>query len=356
MPNLSLIRWAGGKGRQLDDLLPFIPDSKIYVEPFGGGGAVLLNKPRSTIEVYNDLDRSLVNLFHVLRDEESFDRFSGMLGWTLYARETFHESLDCESEPDPVLAAVKFYTMLNQSISGKRLAGKHDWARAKTDNLADRWILRQEKLGWIRDRLARVQIENHDALDVLTAWDSPGTVFYCDPPYVLDTRKKQRYYAVEADDDYHRKLVEQLKGLKGAVVLSGYLHPIYEPLMDAGWSADSYKQTANMTIHAVGAERDGRREVVWRNKQAMAFGMKVPLPLDWGKQDALDSQGHLGEGGDPLPNPPLSPVTTQQEPQPSSPNVHVPRYAPNRPIQDVPLDVERRPQISPEAPLESEVY
>lgn len=282
MPNLSLIRWAGGKGRQLDDLLPFIPNTKIYVEPFGGGGTVLLNKSPSPIEVYNDLDRSLVNLFLVLRDEDKFDRFAGMLHWTLYSRETFLGSLDCESEPDDVLAAVKFYTMLNQSISGKRLAGKSDWARAKVDNLADRWVLRQEKLGWIRDRLARVQIENRDALDILKAWDSPGTVFYCDPPYVLETRRKIKYYAVEPGDDYHVQLVESLAHVKGAVILSGYLHPIYNRLADFGWSADSYSQTANMTIHKVGAERDERREVVWRNKQAMAFGIKVPLPLDFG--------------------------------------------------------------------------
>lgn len=281
--NLSLIRWAGGKGRQLDALLPFIPDSKIYVEPFGGGGTVLLNKPRSQIEVYNDLDRALVNLFHVIRDAETFDKFAGMLGWTLYSRETFLDSLDCETEEDHVLAAVKFYTMLNQSISGKRLAGKSDWARAKTDNLADRWVLRQEKLGWVRDRLQRVQIENRDAIAVLLAWDSPGTVFYCDPPYVLETRKKIKYYAVEPGDGYHVELVDCLKGLKGAVILSGYLHPIYNVLMDAGWQADSYSQTANMTIHKVGAERDGRREVVWRNPAALKFGIKIPLPLDWGE-------------------------------------------------------------------------
>lgn len=281
MPNLSLIRWAGGKGRQLDELLPFIPDGRIYVEPFGGGGTVLLNKPRSPIEVYNDLDRSLVNLFHVLRDEAKFDRFAGMLGWTLYARETFLESLDCEQEQDDVLAAVKFYTMLNQSISGKRLAGKNDWARAKVDNLADRWILRQEKLGPIRDRLRRVQVENRDAIDVLKAWDSPNTVFYCDPPYVLETRKKQKYYAVEPGDEYHRELVRVIAELRGSVVLSGYLHPTYNTLLDRGWTADSYKQTANMTVHAVGKVRDARQEVVWRNPQAVSLGQKVPLPLDW---------------------------------------------------------------------------
>jgi DNA adenine methylase len=279
MANLSLIRWAGGKGRQLDDLLPFIPNGRVYVEPFGGGGSVLLNKARSEVEVYNDLDHSLVNLFTVVRDNELFDEFARVLDWTPYSRENFVGSLDFESVGDSVLAAVKFYTVLNQSISGKRLAGKWDWARAKTDNLADRWVLRQYKLGAVHDRLKHVQIECRDAIDILQEWDSEETVFYCDPPYVLETRKKQKYYAVEPGDEYHKELVACLKEVRGAVVLSGYLHPTYNVLLEAGWVADSYGQNAMMTVHDEGAVRDKRMEVVWRNARARDHGLKVPLPF-----------------------------------------------------------------------------
>ena len=276
---LSLVRWAGGKARQLNDLLPFIPDGRVYVEPFGGGASVLLNRQRAEVEVYNDLDSSLVNLFTVVRDERLFDDFAARLGWVAYSRETFLDSLTFEDERDAVLAAVKFYTVLNQSISGKRLAGKYDWARAKSDNLAERWVLRQQKLGAIRDRLRYVQIECRDALDILAEWDSNDTVFYCDPPYVLDTRKKQKYYAVEPGDEYHKELVGTLINVKGSVVLSGYVHPIYDRLAEAGWVMDSYKQYAMMTVHEVDAERDRRLEVVWRNQKAVETGIKVPLPF-----------------------------------------------------------------------------
>lgn len=282
---LSLVRWAGGKARQLNDLLPFIPDGKVYVEPFGGGASVLLNRHRSEIEVYNDLDSSLVNLFTVVRDDALFDEFAARLGWVAYARETFLDSLAFEQERDAVLAAVKFYTVLNQSISGKRLAGKHDWARAKSDNLAERWAIRQDKLGQIHDRLRYVQIECRDALDILSEWDSDDTVFYCDPPYVLDTRKKQKYYAVEPGDEYHKELVGALRSVRGSVVLSGYVHPIYDKLGDDGWVMDSYRQYAMMTVHDEGALRDRRLEVVWRNRRAVEVGVKVPLPLFTSLQD-----------------------------------------------------------------------
>jgi DNA adenine methylase len=277
--NISLIRWAGGKGKQLGDLLPFIPRGRVYVEPFGGGASVLLNRPRSEVEVYNDLDSSLVNLFTVVRDDRTFEAFAAYLAWTPYSREEFESALLHDDESDAVVAAAKFYTVLNQGISGKRLASKGDWARAKSDNLATRFVLRQDKLGWIHDRIRHVQIECRDALDILKEWDGAETVFYCDPPYVLETRTKRKYYAVEPGDEYHNELVDTLVGVKGRVVLSGYLHPIYERLAEAGWQADSYGATALMTVHDKGAERERRREVVWRNPQCVESGLLVPLPF-----------------------------------------------------------------------------
>ena len=276
--NISLVRWAGGKGRQLGDLLPFIPDGRVYVEPFGGGASVLLNRPRSEIEVYNDLDSSLVNLFTVVRDDRLFERFAEMLRWTPYSREVFESSLDHEADDDSIRAAVKFYTVLNQGISGKRLASKGDWGRARSDNFGTRWDIRKDRLGWIHDRIRHVQIECRDALDILREWDGQDTVFYCDPPYILETRSKRKYYAVERGDSYHEEMVDTLTRVEGRVVLSGYVHPIYNRLADAGWVADSYGAAAFMTVHEEGNEREGRREVVWRNPQCVASGLRVPLP------------------------------------------------------------------------------
>jgi len=276
--NISLIRWAGGKGKQLSDLLPFIPDGRVYVEPFGGGASVLLNRPRSEVEVYNDLDSSLVNLFTVVRDDVLFDALATYLHWTPYSREAFEESLAHEDEMDAVVAAAKFYTVLNQGISGKRLASKGDWSRAKSANQATRWVLRQDKLGIIHDRIQHVQIECRDALDILREWDGEDTVFYCDPPYILETRSKRKYYAVEPGDAYHEELVDTLTSVTGRVVLSGYVHPIYDRLADFGWRADSYGARALMTVHESGAERDDRREVMWRNPQCVEAGLRVPLP------------------------------------------------------------------------------
>jgi DNA adenine methylase len=280
MNNLTLIRWAGGKGRQLGDLLPLIPPGKIYVEPFGGGASVLLNKERSNVEVYNDLDDALVNLFQVVRGDESFDEFARLVDFTPYSRAEFERCLTHEGIEDATRRAVAFYTVINQSISGKRLARRGDWARGRMDNLADRWQDRIEKLAVIHERFRHVQIECRDALDILEEWDTPDTVFYCDPPYILDTRSQRKYYAIEPGDDYHNRLVDVLLQVRGAVILSGYDHPIYSRLCaEAGWKTDLYGAHATMQVVQKAGVKQRRTEIVYRNGRASAFAVRAPLFL-----------------------------------------------------------------------------
>lgn len=281
MNTLSLLRWAGGKGKQLSDLLPLIPESRIYVEPFGGGCSVLLNRRRVEVEVYNDLDDALINLFQVVRDDEKFAEFCRLLDFTPYSRAEFESCLTFDGIEDPVKRAVAFYTVINQSISGKRLASKGDWARGRQDNLAVRWKERYDKVGLIHNRIRSVQIECRDALDVLQEWDTEDTTFYCDPPYILDTRSQRKYYAVEPGDDYHKQMVDVLLKVRGMVVLSGYDHPIYTVLKEKhGWWTDTYGATAIMEVVQEGGTKRKRTEIVYRNPHAADMGIRRPL-LDW---------------------------------------------------------------------------
>lgn len=277
MNTLSLVRWAGGKGKQLTDLLPLIPQSRIYCEPFGGGASVLLNRQRSPVEVYNDLDGALVNLFTVMRDTEQFAEFRRLIDLVPYSRDEFVAALSFADVVDPVRRAVAFYTMVNQSISGKRLARAGDWARGRNDNLAERWFQRHEKLTAIHNRVRHVQIEARDALDILQEWDTPDTTFYCDPPYILDTRTKRKYYAIEPGDEYHLELVDVLLNVKGMVVLSGYDHPIYHRLTEAGWWTDLYGASAIMEVVQNKGTKRARTEIVYRNKRACEVGVRNPL-------------------------------------------------------------------------------
>src|SRR5207237_10102731 len=83
--------WYGGKFNHLDWLLPLLPDCHHYCEPFAGSAAVLLNRPPSPVETYNDLDGEVVNFFRVLREQK--EDLLQAIGLTPFSREEFYLSL-----------------------------------------------------------------------------------------------------------------------------------------------------------------------------------------------------------------------------------------------------------------------
>jgi len=262
---LSFFFWYGGKGLLFRKILPYLTTShNVYVEVYGGGASVLLNKPPSPIEVLNDIDSEVVNIFRVAQDEAKFRELKHRLEWTLYSREEFVKALDIvqnETITDPVLRAWAFFVAQNQGFSGKdsRSSSEGSWARAFNinRNRATAFANKVSKLDLIRKRLKNVQVDNTDAIACIQYWDSPDTLFYLDPPYIHDTRKTKEAYHHEADDNHHCQLVDTLLAIKGQAVLSGYAHEIYEPLLQNGWHKVEIDTVCHAAVKARGSKLQG---------------------------------------------------------------------------------------------------
>lgn len=263
-------------------LLPLISRSHIYVEPYGGAASILFAKEPTPVEVYNDLDGGLVNLFRCLQNPVLFGKLKHRLLHTLYSLDEFRLALDTLKDPDALKEdrAWAFFVACNQGFSG---IANHEgnWGRAflSKGGMADttnKWLMRLSMLGDWHRRIAKVQIDAKCALEVIRYWDSPDTCFYLDPPYVLSTRKagSVNMYAVEQPNDHHRELVNLLLSIQGSAVLSGYDSDIYRPLDNApGWERFELKTACSTVGRTRGSGLQGkgaalakvpRTEVVWR--------------------------------------------------------------------------------------------
>jgi DNA adenine methylase len=249
--------WYGGKFSHLDWLLPLLPDCHHYCEPFAGSGAVLLNREPSPVETFNDLDGEVVNFFRVLREEKV--RLIEAIGLTPFAREEF--AIACETSPDlsALERARRFFVRARQVRTG-RWANCKNTSRAGMSGVISRWLGSVEDLPAVAERLLRVQIENRPAVNAIRLYDSPTTLFYCDPPYVHSTRGDSKAYGYEMTDAQHKELAEALNAVHGMVAFSNYQAGILDQL----YPTPKWHKTISpaRTNHST---KDKRVEILWTN-------------------------------------------------------------------------------------------
>lgn len=279
MGKLIAFGWYGGKFSHLNWLLPLLPQTQHFCEPFGGSAAVLINRQPAPVETYNDLDGGVVNFFKVLREQKEV--LIEAIGLTPFAREEYELALDYS---DPTVSelerARRFYICARQTRTGLAQKGsKGRWAhclltsRAGMAGAVSRWLGSVEDLPLIAQRLLRVQIENAPALEVIERYDSLDTLFYCDPPYPHGSRGDSNAYAYEMTDDAHRELAKVLHRIKGKVALSSYHCDLMEELYH-DWN---YVEGPEKKIHST---KDHRVEVLWANYDLGELGawQEIPKP------------------------------------------------------------------------------
>jgi len=249
--------YLGGKTLLIPRLLRLIPAHDVYVEVFGGSAELLFAKPRSHIEVYNDINGDLVNLFLVTRDR--LEDMLVRLDWLLHSREIYetwkNDFKNGGGPEDPVERAARFYYILSNQFAGKMYGG---WAYGFDKN--PHWTEnRVKKLRGIHQRLQGVYVECSDFRKVMETWDSPETFFFCDPPYLDTTGYRQGFSRKD-----HEDLAELLGRVEGKWLLTVGDHPLMRELYSGYVVEEQDTSTWSKKVEA-GGDRPRFNNLIIRN-------------------------------------------------------------------------------------------
>lgn len=257
-----------------------MPPHTHYVEPYFGGGSVLLAKnPEGVSEVANDLHKRLTDFWKVLQNEDLFAKFIRIVEAVPFSEREYRYAAHWNQNDTPRLhmprvvsteevvgKAVNFFIACRQSLAG-RMQSFTGVTKTRTrrgmNNEVSAWLTAVEGLPAVHTRLKRVLILNRDALDVIRSQDGPDTLFYLDPPYLHETRATTGEYAHEMTKEQHCDLLRALRDVKGKWLLSGYRSALYDGEAESmGWRRTDFELPNNA---AAGKSKRRVTECVWSN-------------------------------------------------------------------------------------------
>ena len=209
----SLLNWVGGKRALRKTIVPLVPkDILSYVEPFGGAGWVLFYKERwADLEIYNDLDGRLTNLFRVVKYHPN--ALKEELSYLLGSREIFMQFLKQEGITD-IQKAARFLFLITRSFGGK--GDTFGVVKKSTGGACKSQENVLEKIDVIHKRLDKVLVENRDFGKLIKQYDHKDAFFYCDPPYTYGCG----YKTTSTEAFEHERLRDCLKNIEGRFLLS----------------------------------------------------------------------------------------------------------------------------------------
>ncbi|MEY7847905.1 DNA adenine methylase [Natrarchaeobius sp. A-rgal3] len=235
---LCAFPYYGGKTAYASKIAERMPAHRRYVEAFGGGASVLLNKPQSEIEVFNDADENLVRFFRVLRHRE--DELREWLDSCPYARlehekwaTQFYGAGEVPDNLDDVTRAGRWFVLrhtqygaITKSRSGFSTPYERNEARSLRQNV--------DRLDLVRERFADVIVECDDYAALVNRYDGPEAFWYFDPPYVGNEHEYPGEFS-------HKEFVTTVAKLEGDWLIS--YRELPDGLRDLAETVDEFSAT-----------------------------------------------------------------------------------------------------------------
>lgn len=199
----------GGKSKLRKTIIEMIPEHSCYIELFFGAGWGYFGKEPSKVEVINDIDKELINLFKMIKYHAP--EIERQLEYEFSGRDVFEEYKHCTLEYlTEIHRAVRFLYLISQSFAGK---GK-DFGYGTTSRPKPQ-IFYKDVLDDLKERLRNTYVENLSFEKIIDKYDREHSFFFCDPPYF-----ETAGYGNEFGEKEHLLLRDKLKGMKGKFLLT----------------------------------------------------------------------------------------------------------------------------------------
>lgn len=216
----SPIKWVGGKSKLRSQVIDYLPsDAECYAEVFAGAAWVLFGKIPHPVEVINDANSDLVNLYRVLKWRKA--ELLEEVHQYIYSREMFYELRKDSDAKCEVERAARTYLLIQMAfgadISEAGSASFGYRSKKMGDLFLNQSIERFEKA---KERLREVFIENGDFEKLISRYDQPRTIFFCDPPYF-----EQSGYESAFGIEDHIRLSTVLHSIEGRFLMTVNDHP-----------------------------------------------------------------------------------------------------------------------------------
>lgn len=212
-----IVPWMGGKRRLADRLIPLFPPHECYVEVFAGGAALYFKREQpAKVEVLNDLNGDLVNLYRVV--QHHLEEFVRQFKWALSSRQIFEwQKMTVAETLTDIQKAARFFYLQHHAFGAK--ATGQTFGTATTGRAIN--LLRiEENLSLAWQRLSGTYVENLPWLKCAEKYDRPHTFHYMDPPYW-----KTEGYGADFGFDQYERMAEFMRACQGKVMVSINDHP-----------------------------------------------------------------------------------------------------------------------------------
>lgn len=262
-----IVPWIGGKRRLAEPIFARFPAHTCYVEAFCGAAAIFFTKEPSDVEVLNDINGELVNLYRVV--QHHLEEFVRQFKWALSSRQVFEwEKQKVPATLTDIQRAARFYYLQKLSFGGR--VESQSFGTATTSGPRLNLLRIEEDLSQAHLRLHGALVENQPWDRIVERYDRPHTFFYLDPPYW-----QTEGYGVEFGFEQYERMAALARSCQGSMLISLNDHPAIRECF-----AGLYMESIGITYTVGGGAGSAARELlIWNQNCETGRRERGTLPL-----------------------------------------------------------------------------